>query len=163
MDPVSIIIGIFFLALFIVPFIIMSRKGKKSEKQLLQTLAGIAEQHKCQLSQHEISGDFGIGLDEMKNFVFFCTNTTGQEIRQAIDLTGIQHCRLIKASRTINGKEGKHEVIERLELGFVPIAKDRPEIRLEFFNAEAGRQLNGELQSIEKWLTRINARVKIKK
>ncbi|MBE0654817.1 MAG: hypothetical protein IH594_13530 [Bacteroidales bacterium] len=163
MDPVSIIIGIFFLALFIVPFIIMSRKGKKSEKQLLQTLAGIAEQHKCKLSQHEISGDFGIGLDEKKNFVFFCKNTTGQETRQAIDLAGIQLCRLIKSSRTVNSKEGKHEVIERLELGLIPTAKDRPEVRLEFFNAETGRQLNGELQSVENWSTRINARVKIKK
>jgi hypothetical protein len=162
MDPLTTIIGLFFLALFIVPFILMSRKGKKGEKQILQSLTSMADQNKSQLTTHEIFGNIALGMDEMKNLVFFCKKNSGQPAGQTIDLAGIQQCRLLKISRTINSKEGKQEVTDRLELCFIPRAKDKPELRLEIFNADAGGELNGELQSLEKWSARINSLLKSK-
>lgn len=51
----------------------------------------------------------------------------------------------------------------KLELSFLPIANDKPEIKLEFFHIDVSVQLYGELQSIEKWSKIINDRLNHKK
>ncbi len=62
----------------------------------------------------------------------------------------------------LKSKDGNQKMIDRLELCFISKAKDKPEIKLEFFNADVHPQLYGELQTVEKWSKLINGRLKPK-
>ncbi len=160
MDLGSTIIGAIAIIICAFPFIMMSRSRKKREKKFLQSLLKITSQNDCQINRHEISDNFAIGMDEPKNFVFFYRQIKGQEVAHSIDLGEIQSCKVINTNRTIKRKEGDQKVIDRLELCFIPKVRDKPEVKLEFFNAELSPQLFGELQSVEKWSKLINDQLK---
>ena len=63
MDLGSVIIGAVLLAICAVPFLLMGQKRKKRDRQTLQLLFNRANQEKCTISQHEICGDFVIGIE----------------------------------------------------------------------------------------------------
>lgn len=125
----------------------------------MQSLSKIATQHDCQINQYEIFGSFAIGLDKIKNFVFFYKQIKDKVEEHTICLGEIQSCKILNISRSLKTKSGSQNVIDRLELSFIPIAENKPEIKLEFFNTDISVQLNGELQSIEKWSKLINDRL----
>lgn len=162
MDFVSATIGVILLAICILPFILMSRGRSVKEKQMLQSLRGIAKQHNCQINQHEFCGDFVIGMDETKKFVFFTKLAKEKVIEQFIDLNCIMNCKIINSSRLISNKLEKQRIIDKLELSFAPIVRNKPEVVFEFYNSDINVQLHGELQSIEKWLKLINEKLKNK-
>lgn len=159
MDLGSVIIGAIAIIICALPFAMMSIGRKKSEKIFLKSLSEMATRNNCRLSQHDLLGIFAIGIDETKGFVFFYRQTKDSEIEQIVDLSEIQSCKVINKSRSFKNKAGNQKVIERLELSFIPIVKTKPEIKMEFFNADVGVQLNGELQSIDKWSKLINDRL----
>lgn len=160
MDLNSAIAGAIMIAICILPFISMSRSRKKRDKQMLQSLTEIAKQHYCQISQHEFCGNFVIGIDEIKNSIFFHKHLKNNIIEQFIDLTNIKNCKVINLGRSIKTEEGIQKVIDKLELAFIPTSKDKSEITLEFFNSDVTTQLYGELPTIEKWSKLINDRLK---
>jgi hypothetical protein len=160
MDLNSAMAGAIMIAICILPFISMSRGRKKRDKQMLQSLTEIAKQHNCQISQHEFCGDFVIGIDEIKNSVFFHKHLRDKTIEQFIDLASIKNCKIININRAIKNHEGTHKVIDKLELVFIPASKNKSEITLEFFNSDVTTQLYGELPTIEKWSKLINDRLK---
>ena len=155
MDLGSAIIGIIVLGVFTLPFIITNRSRNKIKKQYLKSLLNIAEHNNCQIDQHEIFGSFAIGLDETKKFVFFYRQTKNNVKEQSINLGLIQNCRVVNISRATNSKNRNEQVIDRLELNFLPMEHNQSEIKLEFYNADENAQLYGELQSIEKWSIKI--------
>jgi len=161
MDLGSAIIGAIVIVISALPVILMNRSIKKRKKVLLQSIKEMATQNNCHINQHEIFGSFAIGIDDSKNFVFFYRQTKEKEIKQFVDLGEVQSCKVINTSRTLKRKEGNQKVIDKLELSFIP-AMNKPEIKLEFFNADVNAQLYGELQSIEKWSKLINDRLKNK-
>lgn len=163
MDLGSTIVGAIIIIICIVPFILMSQSIKKRKRQMLQSLTKIATQHYCQITQYEFCGDFIIGIDKIKNFVFFYKKLKDKEVEQFIDLDNIQNCKVINLNRTITNKDGNHKVIDKLALDFIPISKDKTEITLEFFNSDVSIQFSGELQSIEKWSKLINDQLKYNK
>jgi hypothetical protein len=163
MNLESAMAGAIMIAICIVPFISMSRGRKKRDKQMLLSLTEIAKQHDCQISQHEFCGDFVIGIDEIKNFIFFHKHLKNRVIEQFIDLANIKNCKVINLSRSIKTEEGIQKVIDKLELAFIPTSKDKSEITLEFFNSDVTTQLYGEFPTIEKWSKHINDRLKLNK
>ena len=163
MNLETTIIGAIMLAIFIVPYVFFSGSSKRKEKKLLQSLSNIAEQHNCKITQHEISGELIIGLDETANFVFFFKKINDKGIAQHINLTEIQNCKVINLNRTINNKNGNYKVIDKLELSFIPIAKNNSETLLEFYNSDENRQLTVEFKLIEKWAKIVNDRLTLQK
>ena len=155
------IIGAIFSIIAILPIVMLIVNKKKREKKVLQSLSKIAAQNNCQIDQSETLGNFAIGIDKSKNFAFFYKQD--QEITQSVNLNEIQNCKVIKTIRTFKNKDGNQKEIEKLELSFIPIGKNNPEITFEFFNINVNSQLYGELQSIEKWSRLINERVNHKK
>ena len=158
-DLGSAIVGAGTIVICAVPVIMMNRSIKKREKKFLQSLSEIATRNNCRINRHEIFGSFAIGIDESKNFVFFSRRTKDKEIDHTVNLGEIQKCQVINTSRTIKNKDVNQKVIDRLELSFSPFAKNKPEFKLEFFNADDSARLHGELQSIEKWSKLINDRL----
>jgi hypothetical protein len=160
MDSGIVIVGTILLALCIVPFVILHYNSKKKEKQMLQSLTEIAQQHNCKMTQHEFCGEFVIGLDENKNFAFFFRQKKEEAISRFVDLSEIQTCQVVKKNRNSKNNNGGFAFTERIELNFIPTHKSKEEIRFEMYDAEANMQLNGELQLADKWSKQINDRLK---
>ncbi|MDW7692652.1 hypothetical protein R9C00_12045 [Flammeovirgaceae bacterium SG7u.111] len=147
MDLGTAIVGMICIAVCAMPFALISRNIKKKEKQLLESIKELAKQHNHEITQHEICGNYVIGTDVSKNFLFFQLNTKKEVKQQFIDLSTIKSCNISNISRkTANGK-----VVERLDLELIPKDKNMSVIVLEFYSIDLSFQLNGELQSIEKW------------
>jgi hypothetical protein len=163
MDLSTIIIGVILMGLFIMPFTLTGRSRKKREKLILQSLTNTANKNNCQISQHEICGDYGIGIDENKNVVVFFKQLKEKAIEEYIELNKIENCLVNKITKTVPTHEGNQTVIDKLELGFIPINKNHKAINLEFYNTAIYMQVYGELQSVEKWSKLISDRLKIKK
>ena len=159
----NIITGLILIALFIVPYFIITRKRKKREEATLQSLSNLANQQQCNISKHEICGDLAIGMDETKKYVFFFKQLKDEVIEQYVSLAEIESCKVKKTARSVASSSGNDSVIDKLELCFIPSDKNKKEIAWEFFNADIEIQLNGQIQSIERWSTVIKDNLKSKK
>lgn len=162
MDLGVSIIGAILIAICVVPFIIMSQNRKKRERKTLQLLTNISNQHNCILSQHEICGDFIIGIDETKYFVFFFKQFKGKVVEQSINLAEIQSCKVKTSVRNVSIKSDSYNVIEKIELNFIMIDKSKKDTSMVFYNADNSLAFVGELQSVEKWAKIINDSLKSK-
>ena len=160
MDLGSAIVGAIIITICMLPFIMIGRSRKKKEKQFIQALQNNANKHNCQINQQEVFGTFAIGMDEEHNTLFFSRSAKEKEEEQFVDLSNIKKCEVINTGRTFRNKNGNKNgtktIIDKLELGFIPKAKDQPEIKWEFFNADISYQINGELHAMQKWATNIN-------
>lgn len=160
MDIGTFVVGISLMALCILPFVAMSRIKKNKEKQLLKSLSAIANKYGGNIVQHEIFGNFIIGLDNSTNSVFFLKKDKEEEVIKHVRLTETKHCRVEETGRTISNKDGNHKLVDRLDLHFTPIDSSKPEVLMEFYNAQDSMQLSGELQMIRKWEKTINEQLK---
>jgi hypothetical protein len=163
MDSGSAIIGAILLAIFIVPLVIMHYNRVKKENKKVQFLNEIALQHNSKISQHEFCGDFVIGLDETRYFVFFLKEKKEDVFSQFVDLSGIQTCHVVKKTRTMESKKEHVVITEGVELSFLPANKSKGETRFELYDEELNMQLSGELQLADKWSKQINEILKNKK
>ncbi|MDO9276772.1 MAG: hypothetical protein Q7T92_14665 [Lutibacter sp.] len=152
----TIIVGAISLVLCALPFILMIRGRKRKEKQLMQSLVGIANNHNCKISSHELFVDFAIGLDEMANQLFFFRKTTENEMAQHINLAEVKFCKVINTSHTISNNDESNKIIDKLELQFSFLDKKIPDNLFVFYNADENTQLNGEILTIEKWAKIVN-------
>jgi len=163
MDLEAAILGLISILICIVPFVIMYYNRVKKENKMLQSLNKIAQQHNCNISQHEFCGDYVMGIDENTNFVFFFKQKNEELITQFVDLSEIQACQMVKKTRNVKKDMGSHGFIGRVELSFIPTNKTKGETRFELYDEEINMQLSGELQFVDKWTKQINDRLKNKK
>lgn len=161
-DIGSTIFGAISIMLCVLPFVIMNRKRKKKEKIIFQSLSEFAFQKNCQIDQYEVFGQLAIGIDENRDFLFFYKQTNDHEEEHTLNLGDIQRCKVINTTRRVRKKEGNHYIIERLELSFIPLARNEVDIKWEFFNSDVSIRVSGELQLIEKWSKLINDHVERK-
>ncbi|QCX38308.1 hypothetical protein FF125_07630 [Aureibaculum algae] len=153
MDLGTTIIGGVSVAICAMPFVLTNRSKKKKVKQLLISLKNIAKEHNSEITQHDIFKYYAIGIDASKNSVSFILKTEEEEQSYFINLSTIKKCEIVKV-----GSSGAHsdKDIDKLDLKLSPVDKNKPDIMLEFYNAEVSYQLSDELQSIEKWNKTIN-------
>jgi ABC-type glycerol-3-phosphate transport system permease component len=163
MDWGTAIVGLISILICIVPFVIMYYNRVKKENKMLQSLNEIAQQHNCKIGQHEFCGDYVMGIDENRNFVFFFKQKKEEAISQFVDLSEIQNCQTVKKTRNVKKDIGSLGFIERVELSFTPTNKTKGEKRFELYDEEINMQLCGELQFVDKWTKQINDRLKNKK
>lgn len=156
MDISSIIITVIFIAVCTIPFVLMGRKNKKRKKEKLQSIINIANQQNATISKSEVLSDYVIGMDEVKKQVFFFKNLKDSTIEDYVDLAEIKTSRVKNTGRAITYNNSNQSIIEKLELVFIPLDKNRKEIAWEFFNSDDNSQLSGELQSAEEWSNCIN-------
>lgn len=163
MDWGTAIIGLIAILICIVPFVSMYYNRVKKENKMLHTLTENAQQQNCNTSQHEFCGDFVIGIDENRNFVFFFKQKKEEAVSQFIDLAEIQTCQVVKKTRNAKNDNGSLGFIQRVELSFTPTNKNKAETRFELYDEEINMQLSDELQFAAKWNKQINDRLKSKK
>jgi len=141
-------IGIASVALCAMPFVLTNRNRKNKEKQLLTSLKDVAYQHNCEITEYEIFGHYGIGVDQTKNYVFFISKTGDLIDQQYVDLSTIKTCEIANIGRSFAKKE---KIIDHLNLNLFPVDSNKPDTVFEFYNADVNYQLSGELQSSENW------------
>jgi len=156
MNLINILIGVFIVAVCVLPIVSVVKKMKKQERKTLQLLAKIADRHQCIVHKHEICGDYIIGIDEYKKVVFFLKLLNDKTIEKHISLKEIRSCRVKNTTRSVSLKKENSIVTDKLELIFIPISGNLSEISLEFYNSDNSSQLRGELQSIQRWSDVIN-------
>lgn len=156
----TFIVGVIALGICVLPFVLMVGGRKKKEKKLLLLFSTMAKEQNCEISQYEFCDEFIIGLDEIANFLFFFRKSNSKEMSEQINLAEIKTCKINRIGHYDNNKEGSHSTIEKLELQFSFIDKNKTDLFLPFFNEEEDIQMNGEIQVIEKWNEIVNKRLK---
>lgn len=159
MDWGTTVITVISILIIVIPVAIMYSNKAKREKRMLHALQEMAQQHHCTIHQHEFCGDFVIGLDENKDFVFFFKLRKDQAIAQFVDLSEVQSCQAVKKARNVNTTT----LFEQVDLGFLPANKNKAETRFELYDEAFNTQLSGELQFADKWAKQLNDRLKSKK
>ena len=157
MDLGTAIIGLIFILVCTIPFVLISRSRRKDEKKLFISLKNLAEKQQSKITQHEVCSNYAIGIDETKNFVFFQLKKEKEIKPQFIDLSTIKKC---KINNIGSATSNENRIIEQLNLELIPINKNKNNTVLEFYNSDQSYQLNGEFQSIEKWNKLINSKLK---
>jgi len=163
MDAGSAIIGAILLLMAIVPIVMLNHTRMKRDRLSLKILQDSAQNINCKISQHDLGGDFGIGMDEEKNVVFFFKRKEDEVNLQHVDLSKIDSCQAVKQTRTIVYKKTADTITDRIELTLTPKRKDQSDIRFVLFDGETDPQIIGELQMVDKWSSLISNRLKRKK
>ena len=150
------IMGLFAIALFVLPVVILSKSRKNKEKELLVGLNAMASSSNNDIGIADYGMEFAIGLSKSKTHVFFYKKSKTQEIRTTILLDQVQKCVPELTKRKIRTKNGTESVIDKIELLFFFKDKSLNVKRVELFNSDEYSQINGEIELIEKWTPLIN-------
>ncbi len=158
MDSGTLIMGLFFIAICILPYVLSSLSRKKREKKILTSLSKIAENVNCKINTYDLKSFFAIGADENLDNLFFYKNYKENEVSIHINISEIKSCKVINLN-----KSNDYKNTETLELSISYILNDKPDVLLEFYNSTESIQLSGELQLIEKWESLINDKLRQRK
>ena len=138
--------------IFVVPSLWIYISSLRKEKQLKNKLFQLAATNSCAISEFDFWKNSAIGLDKDKHRIFYVRDIKSEEYKKEVDLSEIQKCRVINASRSMHNKNGNYTAVDRLELMFTFRDKTKPELGLEFYNTtHDSLSLAGEVQLVEKW------------
>ena len=149
MDSGTIIVAAVFTAICILPFFLTGRKYRKLKRRLSENMSGLAAQKNCRITVQDVAGNFGIGMDEKSEMLFFARLVGDNIVAMEVALAGINKCRLNNVAKVFD--EGE-KVIERIELVLYTHPAGGQPIVLGMYNMENDSStLSGELQVAEKW------------
>jgi ABC-type glycerol-3-phosphate transport system permease component len=138
--------------IFVIPSFWIYISSLRKEKQLKNKLFQLASSNSCAISEFDFWKNSAIGLDRNSHRIFFVRDKKTEEDVKEVDLSEIQKCRMVNASRSLHNKNGNYTAIDKLELMFTFRDKNKPEVGLEFYNnTHDSLSLAGEVQLAEKW------------
>lgn len=148
MDTSTIVLGILSVALFIIPLYYIQHKQKLKVSKAKQPFLDAATRQGLQLGQQDFWNEqFGIGLDEASNRLFYW-HIDGQKPQESvIELDTVKQSILENLHHDVNG----NRIIDSIGLRLSLIGAKVPNLYLPFYDKEGNMMLNGELQLAEKW------------
>ena len=152
----SALFGAIIILLCILPFFILSRNKRKKTKKQRAVLEGIAAQKGGHIDHFEVTGHISVGMDRKNKFFYFHDDSEDAPADQIIDLKNIRKCHVIRKNKVLRGEDGDQRIIDRLELGFIPVAKKDPEIKIVFYDSDVSMRLYDELDFTNRWAKLIN-------
>jgi hypothetical protein len=157
MDLSNIIIGIVALALFVVPIMYIKSIQKKKAARHLQEFLDLGKAQQLTLTRHEFWDDnYGIGLDEGQQKLFYVNKFAGREQQLVVPLANMKQCTVSTTNREANGSK----IMEQIGLRFVSRNPKDREMYLEFYNREVNLMLSEELQIANRWSALANESIK---
>ncbi|WP_114783536.1 hypothetical protein [Botryobacter ruber] len=154
MDLETIITGLVFLALCILPVIYVQRKQKAKKKKLIKEFTSLAQHRQITISQHDFwQPDYAIGIDTVNKKLLYTRKKEGNEQLIVVDLQDLKQCRVNNLYRDANGSR----TIDLIELSLVFANAKTPEKKLEFYNREVNLNFNDELLLAQTWENIINS------
>ncbi|MEO7982557.1 MAG: hypothetical protein ABI688_00620 [Bacteroidota bacterium] len=162
MDTGTAIIALIIILIGVLPFVLMNRKRKRTEKKLLDELTGLAMQNNCRVSQHQVFSNSVVGLDDTTGRIFFLKATAGGYTKQQVKLSEIERCRVEKTGILVNG--GNAVEFDKLDLLFTYRDKKNPEASFCIYNGSTdGTTLTDEIMVAGKWAKMLTAKIGNKK
>lgn len=144
MDTTSLIIGLGFLAICVLPFIYIRMVTRKKEQQFQNHFLLKAKDLGIQLSEYETwSLRYAIGIDAERTKLLYFKAENEEYI--SIDLNSITTATIIRTDKKTMEND---TVIDSLILS---IPCKGMNYNLEFYNSQISYGLNDELKLIEKW------------
>jgi len=154
------ITGFIILIISSTPFAIMYFNGVKKKNKSIKSLCDFAQLNGCEIRQFEFCNDLVIGIDIDKKMLFFFCVTNKKTVTQIVDISIIQYCYVNKKTSMIKYDLVERELVEAVELVFVPMDMNQQEVTLELFHIDYKAQLSGELQFAQVWEEKINTFIK---
>jgi hypothetical protein len=164
MESYSVIIGLVFIALFILPIWYFQRSQNNSERYLSKLFKQVASTNELSISQSdEWHNMYSIGFDEKHNKLLYLKHSSSGDQKQVIDLSTIAKCSIEKKVRNVsNGKHQSREV-DNIKLVLTRQDAAHTQLALEFYDKAESALLNGELTLVEKWKNLIESKLAAKK
>ena len=151
MDTISMIIGMGFLVLFTLPFLLIRISNVKKERLLIARFKQLSEKNNVVISEFDCwNKQYVIGMDTDKNAVCYLHVLEANEVFEKILLSDVK---LVHSNRTYYTILNE-ELIDRLELAIE--LKSGGSANLEFYNRELSNGLSGEIKLLEKWQNKMN-------
>ncbi len=156
---ILITFALFIVFCFII-FAINSRRKKAKEAKFKKVIFALAEQNNCQITEYERWNNSVIGIDSVRNYVFVVRKTHDNETSQQVNLADFQKCHVSESSRIVITKEISNKVVDRIELVFSNINRNKPDTIVEFYNTTYDNLfLAGEPQIADKWSKIVNDKI----
>ncbi len=124
---------------------------------MLQSLKQMAQSNDCEVGEFELGTEFAIGMTSNERFVFFHKKINDMETNLQVALAEIENCSIHAVKRNVQSKEGNETVIDKLDLHFKLKNLKNEIIKFEFYNSKDHFMLNGEVQLIQKWESKIRS------
>lgn len=160
MELGTTIVGVLILLACMVPFIVVSISSKLRNKKKLQELISYAQEHKYEITTHELWGESAIGMDNNHSTLFFISKEQETKVFQQLNLLEIESCKINTISNNMRSKSSNYTVIEKIELILPYKQQHKGQVSLIFYSA-ANHNLTvaGELAIAAKWNTLINEKI----
>jgi hypothetical protein len=164
MDTASIITGLAIVAIIALPFFLHHLIKRKKEMKFLNDIITLAKSENATISQKEFWRErYAIGIDDTSKKLLYINKHKEKEEKTVVDLSKVEKCRIVTASRSVKTPNGNNTIIDRLELVFTFNRSDVPEKVLEFYDCTEFMTTDGELPLIEKWQGVVNSNLKTSK
>lgn len=152
MDIGTIVIGIVFLAAFILPFYFLGRNKKNGAKGLTQVFSQAAANAGLNIPDPECwGGKYCMGLDPQAGKILHLKVKNGTAQETVIDLAEIEKCRVANHTKSAVAHNTATKVVDRIDLVFTPFAAHHNEKTLEFYSLSESLTIGNELKLAEKW------------
>lgn len=151
MNTGNIIIITLCILAFILPFVLIGRKGRKKKKGLKMSLQNLANKHNFQIDQLDIVDDLALGVDENNHVAFFAEAVNDGFKTNHVVLGDSLTCILNRKTRNVNTNFGNESLLSQLKLVFSPKSKNEEINSFILFDESNGKRLGDELQFGNKW------------
>lgn len=150
MDTISMIIGIGFLVLFTLPFLLIRISNAKKERLLVAYFRELTEKNNVVISDFDCwNKRYVIGLDTNKKAVSYLRLFEKVEVFEIILLSEVKSVQGNRIYSTLTNEE----LIDKLEL-MIDLNNGRS-VCLEFYNRETSNGLSEEIRLLEKWQNKL--------
>lgn len=151
METTTTIIGILFVAMMVIPIILLNNAHRKKENELRHSLKNMAEEHSLTISEQDMWRNGIIGIDKTGRKVLFCRKDKKGMEKTVIDLREVRDCKAVNTSRSVGSGNGVERPVDKLELAVSWKSAEKPDVFLEFFNADDSLQMGQIQQLADKW------------
>mgnify|MGYP001481691523 CR=1 FL=1 len=160
METGNILIGVISILAIAIPFILMYRKSKKTERGLVRNLKIYADTNGFQLDKWESVGNLILGIDNSNQVAYFAeVEDLSYKIRHVL-LSEMSICKVNRDVREVDYHGEKDRVTHSVEIDFYPKNKKSKEEAFRLFDEDKNRMLSGEIQLAEEWVAKYNEVVK---
>lgn len=160
METGNILIGVISITAIALPFIIMYRRSKSTERGLIKNLKSYADRNGFNLDKWESVGNLALGIDSNNKVAYFTEVEEGVYDTRHLNLTDFSICKVNREVREVDYHGEKDKVTHSLEVNFYPKSKNDMVSSFLLFDENKNKMLSGEIQLANEWVANFNALVK---
>ncbi|WP_107038618.1 hypothetical protein [Brumimicrobium mesophilum] len=156
METGNILIGVISMMAIIIPFFLMYKKSKNTERGLLKNLKEYTQNNGLQLDKWGSVENIILGIDHINKIAFFSELDGDAYKTMHLNLTDLEMCRVNREGREVKYHGGKDILTHSLEICFYPKNRREGIEIFKLYNEDKNKSLNGEIQLANEWVSIYN-------